>query len=711
MPTAEAQLILSCKATGTAEVKRFNDEIARADKTSEKLLNTLGKVDRAGNFEKEKLENMRKVAESTKQLSSSQNAILNNLKKEKDLTNASLAELLSAAAARKAYNAEMKLSAAQKNLDTEIARGVNASKTKIQELRKEVEKLRLEYAKAAKGEADANMRAFTAARTAEGFNNVAKGAKNAAGATKGLSAEMLAARTAGRVLGVEIAGVSKELAQGAIIAKGAESAIKVFSGIIYSFNDSLKDRISLLEENVDQDKKKAESEKNLENRLQKSLDTLKELNAKEKLSSIDRLKVQNIVDATRKSFRKYGVELDIVNGKIKNLNDSEIMFSKEAKQKEESRLKNLISQLESKQKELEFLSQGGDAFKKVKTGQKVLTNSMAATNPTLALSLKLAEKEIENAAFEIMDFRNNKEYSKAAKDRIKVLEELDQYKIQLKELQKIDPEKNIRERRKAAFEDYKSLVAEVEKQKRYKNLADELLVEELKKEQAAVKKQHDELAKKKDNTVEEYALMGRLYEKHRGLAEQIAETEDRIKSVTQKQIDETYNKFFAYEEKVKKSLFNELSNKEKLIVLQRKLNDLQDVRAEHQKAGDESSLIGINSDIWDVQQQINQIRQREMQSKQNEEKARLNIWQEMMNAGQGFRQTAQQSVNSYSLEAMRLQSRLNLTPKIDPQLIETKKQTSAIQKIEDKLEKYDSKIESMTKNLEDLRNNLGVTSY
>lgn len=710
MPTHEAELILSCKATGTAEVKKFNDAVAQADKAAEKLIDTLGKVDRGGkfgklintDFGKEKAEEMRKVIDSTKQLSASQNAILENLKREKDLTNATLAELQSAAAARKAYNAEMKLSAAQKNLDKEIAKGVNASKNKIQELRKEVERLRLEYAKAAQAEANANLKAFTAGKKSQGFNIPKGGIKEATTETKAFSAEMLAAKVAGRALGVELSGVSKELAQYAIIAKGAESALKIFIGVMEHSNEALKDRIYWMGQGISYDREKLESETALASKLKNTFETLRELNEKENLSSLDRLKVRNIVEETRDAFRLYGIQLDIVSGKIANLNEAEIQFSEAAKKREIDRLKNAIAGLKAQNEELVYESQGGDFVKNVDIATRMLI-------PSSNFFGDMRKK----AVWQILDKYTGGAFSNAAKDRKKNLDEIAKLQEQLDRIQRINPTANIAARIRAENEKkladiWRDQVALQEKLHsiEFAKLPDDKKLFEYNKQLIAYQRQLRKLIDTRRILTDDISIRGNERDQV-AMRLNITQLQDKISGIENRILNERQRSFDTFAQSSEKYLFNRMSSEKQLAELRLKY---EKKLAEYRATTDFKRKTEIAKDITELAQNITQMEQNATNQRQQQNKARLNIWQEMFNAGQGFRQTAQQSVNSYSLEAMQLQSRRVIKPE-NSQINILRSLSQTNEKGNEITAKISEDIRNLRSDLSQLANNLGVTTY
>ena len=83
----------------------------------------------------------------------------------------------------------------------------------------------------------------------------------------------------------------------------------------------------------------------------------------------------------------------------------------------------------------------------------------------------------------------------------------------------------------------------------------------------------------------------------------------------------------------------------------------------------------------------------------------------MSNIGNRLTQTTQDAIHAYSMEGLRLQSRMLLTPKNDPQLQEAKKQTLGVMSIKSKLEEYHSNVKELNEQLSVMAKNLGVTSY
>lgn len=383
MPTAEAQLILSCKATGTAEVKKFNKAVTDLDTACKKLI---------GNVEKMDLK-------------------FKNLKFPK-MNNASFPFGGSSGMPGSGKIGQWR------DYEKEI-------KQKTEEMRQAIARTNQEVTQ-------------TLPNVTKGFDKFAAGAKIASKGTEELNFKMIAAKTAGRAFGIELGEGSAKMAKLGIIAAGVASAIKVANESVKMMNDSLRDQVYWLDQGAKFDLDKLNSEKSLSRELKNTFETLRTLNEKENLSNVDRLQIRNIVDSTRESFKRYGISLDIVAGKVKNLNEAEIAFSESAKQKKLGELNRSIKSLQDQAKAYEKLAAGGEAVKWVST----------LVNAKLPETL-LFKEATKKATWQILNAKNGAEFEKAAIEASKLRDQIAKLKIEKKELEAINPAKNTKEMQEA----------------------------------------------------------------------------------------------------------------------------------------------------------------------------------------------------------------------------------------------------------------------
>jgi hypothetical protein len=137
-----------------------------------------------------------------------------------------------------------------------------------------------------------------------------------------------------------------------------------------------------------------------------------------------------------------------------------------------------------------------------------------------------------------------------------------------------------------------------------------------------------------------------------------------------------------------KKLGDTPENKLKILDIEEKISEIQARRADRQRSKAE--------EIYNIFRQ--------------QQEAQANIWREMANAGRGFRQTAQESVNAYSLEAVKLQSRMFISPKFSAEQLQ-KKMVITAGDIKEILEDMKREQNETKTAIDTISRNLGVTSY
>lgn len=554
MPTAEAQLILSCKATGTAEIKKFNDLVMKLDTSCKKLIGDIEKMDL-------KLKNLKSPKMNNAGFSFTGSSGIPG--------NGKFGQL---------WDYEKEIKQKSEEIKQAIARTNQEAMQGLQNVTKE-------------------------------FDKFAAGAKIASKGTEELNFKMIAAKAAGRAFGFELGEGTAKMAKLGVIAAGVVSAIKVLNESIKMLNNSLRDQIYWLDQGVKFDLDKLNSEKLLSRELKNTFETLRTLNEKENLSNVDRLKIRNIVDSTRESFKKYGIALDIVSGKVKNLNEAEIAFSESAKQKKLGELNRSIQSLQDQAKAYDKLSAGGKSVKWV-------SNIVNAMQPATLLFKDTTQKGV----WQVLNSLNGAEFEKAAIEASKLRDQIAKLKIEQKELEAINPSKNIREMQEARQADI------IAKQK-----------EELEKLTNSFKDQ----MKAMQDKIKIQDLINRGLSAEAKKLETITDLMKQFPGFSKDQINQLY----------KESL---------------RLDSLISQQKEKEKAERNAAI---------SKREQERTAERLAKQAEQEQSARAAIVRELAKAGQMFKQTAELAIDTNSLEAIKLQSRRLFAPQINFEALQRSNQS------------------------------------
>jgi uncharacterized protein YoxC len=284
MPTAEAQLIISCKATGQKVIDDFNKSMQKLDQQAEKTL--------------------KKLADVEKQL-----------------------ERMKSAGGNIAASGIGGNSTGTGRIGQRVY-GLEDIRVKAKQIEDYITKTHGGISKSING-VDTQCK------------NLAKSATVATVATKKLSGSFISGKIAGRLFGFEVSNTSKELTQIAIIAKGIESAVKIaqFAGNKYLI-EPFQDMLYQLQRNYGDASSIGSYETAKDQRFLSYFATLRRINEQEKISAVDRVKMNSTIEQITKSFKGYNFIIDETTGKIKNLTDLEVKFTEDSRQRAIRRRKN-----------------------------------------------------------------------------------------------------------------------------------------------------------------------------------------------------------------------------------------------------------------------------------------------------------------------------------------------------------------------------------
>lgn len=597
MPTAEAQLILSCKATGTAEVKKFNKAVMDLDTACKKLIGDIDKMDL-------KMKNL----------------------KFPQMNNSGFP-----------FGGSSGIPGSGK---------IGQWRDYEKEIKQKTEEMRQAIART-------NQEAMqTLPNVTKGFDKFAAGAKIASKGTEELNFKMIAAKAAGRAFGFELGEGTAKMAKLGIVAAGVAAGMKVFKALLENTNKDIRDSIYWMGQAVNYDLDKLDSEKSLSRELKNTFETLRTLNEKENLSSSDRLKIQNIVNETRESFRQYGIVLDIVSGKIKNLNEAEIQFSEKAKQAEINRLRNAIASLKSQNEQLLYQSEGGDL---VRTRSERIRNLFGN---------QFKMEGLERGVYETLNFmlgdKLAKESDEAAQKRLKNLDEIAKLQEQLRKIEAINPTKNINDREEARQADI------IAKQK-----------EEVEKLTNSFKDQ----MKAMQDKIKIQDLINRGLSAEAKKLETITDLMKKFPGFSKDQINQLY----------KESL---------------KLDGLISQQKEKESAERNAAI---------AKREQERTAERLSRQAEQERTARAAITRELAEAGRMFKQMSGMAIESNSIQGIMLQSRKMFLPEIDLKSLQAGNQSpiragnqqsamkQQIHTLENKLERVISLLEAGNNNTTEIR--------
>ena len=248
--------------------------------------------------------------------------------------------------------AELKMTNAERNLFN--AKRTGEDPRRILALSNAAKQYREDWLKAQQTAADAGLASRKAAEAYERLTNPLKNtgteAKKTAKNMREFSASATAAKTAGRLFGIDVSdGVNPALIKQGIIVAGVVSAVKLAGSVYDSYMQKLRDSAELARMNSDSVRKVGERNKELIERNRETLSSIRELNDREKLSNIDKLEMSRLVEKLGRNYRELGLEIDGTTGKLKNFDKINAEIIKKNFAKEISDNERIIKNLRGEQ--------------------------------------------------------------------------------------------------------------------------------------------------------------------------------------------------------------------------------------------------------------------------------------------------------------------------------------------------------------------------
>lgn len=405
--TDTATLVIACKSEGLENFEKVEKSLLELDKRAEETRKVFAKMQQSFPDVQQGFDKMAKSGEKFGKLVMSDLGagkaeqlkkyldVFNEIKDTELKATADYEEILSAEKAAKAYNLQLKLEAEQKRLTYAIKR--KGQKEEIDRLTESVRKLKLEYAKAAKEEAVASRKAFQSGQKAKGLDF--SGFKEARKETSKLTADLLKARTIGRLIGVDLGqGLSTAVAKAnifaAVIEKGFDSAVKLGAALYEKFRwEDLKNDIDAVTRNVKELHNVMTDFQNGKSKLDSAMQSLYNLSKKDILSNTELEKAAVLLEKMPQLTKKYGISLDAETGKIKGFFDGIGKYDTEMSKKEISILQSTIRELEKQRRDIRKQASETGYWDDVLSGNKASKEAVAA-----------AEK-LDNIGREIRDSR------------------------------------------------------------------------------------------------------------------------------------------------------------------------------------------------------------------------------------------------------------------------------------------------------------------
>lgn len=235
-----------------------------------------------------------------------------------------LAEYKSMLAAQKSYNAEIHMTGTEKRI--KFRKSAGAKPDELEKMTRLYDKQRETYLKAQSAEASANLVAYQAKVSHDNLKKSLSDTANATGkAAKGMreySASTIAARSASRLLGIDIGeGVNPSMIKMGIIAAGVASAVKLAKFEYDRFIDNLRYESKIAYQNYEENRKLSDSHQELAEKTRSSFSVLEQLNSQEILSHVDRFKAGEIIKTLGDRYKDLGINVDAATGGITNFFD------------------------------------------------------------------------------------------------------------------------------------------------------------------------------------------------------------------------------------------------------------------------------------------------------------------------------------------------------------------------------------------------------
>ena len=512
MPTAEAQLILSCKATGQKEIEKFNKSVILLDKNAEKLNRTIDDLQKS----------LSKISPSGMGKMNPANFLPGMG------TTGKIGQLYDESRLKRFSDIAKQM---QDSMDNALSGISGKSST-----------------------------------ASKGMENIAISGKKAAGATKDLSAAMIAARAAGKAFGFELSGLTKNMAYLQIISAGVDGLKKSVKEIYRYFDEIELENIGWAKSNAEETERMISEWKKSTDQIEKNISTIKMLNDIEKLSSVNKYEMQRAVKSLSESLKGYEIIIDSTTGKVKNLSDIEIAFSESKKNKG---IENIKQQLKDLNEQRDLLRKRAD----VSFWDDLVTGGSAS-----------------------------REAIKAAEETVKLANRERELKIQLKEFEKLNPAEDIRNREAAKQAD--------------------LLAKQKAEADRITKAFSDQIAAMREKVKFQDLINNGFSEEAKKLSA-ISELEKKFPKFSKDQIQQLYNE------------------SKKLDDLIAKQNEITEAKRQAEIAAKEQ------------QRNAEQLARKAEQ----ERSARAAITQELVKAGQQYKQMARMAIDANSAEGILMQSR------------------------------------------------------
>lgn len=277
--------------------------------------------------------------------------------------------------------AELKMTNAERNLFN--AKRTGEDPRRILALSNAVKQYQEDWLKAQQAAADAGFASRKATEAYEKLTNPLKDtgteAKKTAKNMREFSASATAARTAGRLLGIDVSeGVNPALVKQGIIVAGVVSAVKVAGASYDRYRQKLKDAAELARRNSESISEVAERNKELAERQRSIMDSLSSLQEKEDLSNVERLKTSELLKQLGIDYRNLGIEIDASTGKIKNFDQANAKLSRLQINREQDDIRRQLRSLETDRARQTEIIDADSVWGAIVSGGKTSQNAMAA---------------------------------------------------------------------------------------------------------------------------------------------------------------------------------------------------------------------------------------------------------------------------------------------------------------------------------------------
>ena len=197
------------------------------------------------------------------------------------------------------------------------------------------------------------------------YNEVLSGNANASGkAAKGMreySARTIAARSASRLLGIDIGeGVNPAMIKMGIIVAGVASAVKIATYIYDKHMKKLNELADIARRNTDSARSVTERNKELAERQRAAMDSLDSLRSKERLSNVERLKTSELLKQLGTDYHQLGIEIDASSGRVKNFDQVNAKLERLQINREQDDIRRQLKNLEEeKRRQKEIMDSAG----------------------------------------------------------------------------------------------------------------------------------------------------------------------------------------------------------------------------------------------------------------------------------------------------------------------------------------------------------------